>query len=50
MTYKPIKNLTEKEFKRLCGVKPRLFDEMVEVQRARITQTKTKGRAAEVKC
>ncbi len=31
MTYKQIENLGEKEFKRLCGVKPKLFEEMVEV-------------------
>ena len=31
MTYKQVKNLKEKEFKRLCGIKPRLFQEMVKV-------------------
>ena len=31
MTYKQVKNLKEGEFKRLCGVKPRLFQEMVEI-------------------
>ena len=30
MTYKQIKNLREREFQRLCGVKPQLFHEMVE--------------------
>ena len=40
MTYKQIKNLGEKEFKRLCGVKPKLFEEMVEV----LTEKSTKGR------
>jgi hypothetical protein len=43
MTYKQIKNLREKEFKRLCGVKPKLFDEMVEVLKQELPQPKQKG-------
>ena len=43
MTYKQIKNLGEKEFKRLCGVKPKLFDEMVEVLKDKSTKGRPRG-------
>ena len=43
MTYKQIKNLEEKEFKRLCGVKPKLFDEMVEVLKEESTKGRPRG-------
>jgi hypothetical protein len=43
MTYEQIKNLREKEFKRLCGVKPKLFDEMVEVLKQELPQPRQKG-------
>ncbi len=43
MTYKQIKNLNEQEFKRLCGVKPKLFQEMVEVLKPELPQPKQKG-------
>jgi hypothetical protein len=43
MTYKQIKNLREKEFKRLCGVKPKLFDEMVEVLKQELPKPRQKG-------
>ena len=33
MTYEQIKNLKEQEFKRLCGVKPQVFEEMVNILR-----------------
>ena len=31
MTYKQIKKLKAKEFKRLCGVNPQVFKEMTEI-------------------
>ena len=43
MTYKQIENLNEQEFKRLCGVKPKLFQEMVEVLKPALPQPKQKG-------
>lgn len=43
MTYKQIKNLEEKEFKRLCGVKPKLFEEMVEVLQEKSLKGKPRG-------
>jgi hypothetical protein len=43
MSYEQIKNLKEKEFKRLCGVKPKLFREMVEVLQARLPKQKQRG-------
>lgn len=39
MTYEQVKNLKSAEFKRLCGVHPETFTQMVEVVRA---QSKTK--------
>jgi hypothetical protein len=43
MTCEQIKNLKEKEFKRLCGVKPNLFREMVEVLQVRLPKQKQRG-------
>jgi hypothetical protein len=43
MTYKQIKNLEEKEFKRLCGVKPKLFKEMVEVLKEKSLTGRQRG-------
>jgi Helix-turn-helix of DDE superfamily endonuclease len=43
MTYKQIKNLEEKEFKRLCGVKPKLFKEMVEVLKEKSLKGRPRG-------
>ncbi|PSB06865.1 hypothetical protein C7B62_21655 [Pleurocapsa sp. CCALA 161] len=43
MTYNQIKNLEEKEFKRLCGVKPKLFEEMVEVLKEKLLQGRRRG-------
>lgn len=43
MTYEQIKNLKEKEFKRLCGVKPQLFEEMLEVLRKKTPKSRKKG-------
>ena len=43
MTYEQIRNLSAKEFKRLCGVKPKLFQEMVEVLKPELPKPKQKG-------
>ena len=43
MTYKQIKHLNKQEFKRLCGVKPELFQEMVEVLKPELPKPKQKG-------
>ena len=43
MTYKQVKNLGEKEFKRLCGVKPKLFEKMVEVLKEKRPKGKQRG-------
>jgi hypothetical protein len=43
MTYKQIKNLEEREFKRLCGVKPKLFEEMVEVLKEKSLKGRPRG-------
>lgn len=43
MTYEQIKNLKEKEFNRLCGVKPKLFREMVDVLQTGLPQPKQRG-------
>lgn len=42
MTYKQIKNLGEGEFKRLCGVKPKLFEKMVEVLKEKSPEGKVR--------
>lgn len=46
MTYNQVKNLKDREFKRLCGVKPKLFEEMVAILR----QELPKGRQRERTC
>ena len=43
MTYEQIKNLREKEFKRLCGVKPQLFGEMVDVLKQELPTSRKRG-------
>ena len=43
MTYKQIKNLKEKEFRRLCGVKPKLFGEMVDVLKQELPKRRQRG-------
>ena len=43
MTYEQIKNLKEKEFKRLCGVKPVIFQEMVGILRQKLPSSKKRG-------
>lgn len=43
MSYKQSKNLEEKEFKRLCGVKPKLFEEMVEVLKEKSLKGRSRG-------
>jgi hypothetical protein len=43
MTYKQIKNLKNREFQRLCGVKPQLFHEMVEVLKQELPRPRQRG-------
>jgi hypothetical protein len=43
MTYEQIKNLTEKEFKRFCGVKPQLFEQMADVLKQKVPESKNRG-------
>ena len=43
MTYKQIENLKEGEFKRLCGVKPKLFREMVAILKPELPRPKQRG-------
>ena len=43
MTYKQVKNLKESEFKRLCEVKPKLFEEMVAILRQKLPKPKQRG-------
>ena len=43
MTYEQIKNLPEKDFKRLCGVKPKLFDEMVDILKQELPKPRQRG-------
>ena len=50
MTYKQVKNLKEGEFKRLCGVKPRLFQEMVEILKQELPKPKTTRGTTKTKC
>ncbi len=40
MTYKQVKNLKESEFKRLSGVKPKLFEEMVAILKQELPKSK----------
>lgn len=48
MTYKQIKNLGEREFKRLCGVKPKVFEKMVEVLKEKTPKGKLRGGQAKL--
>ena len=43
MTYEQIKNLREKEFRRLCGVKPQLFKEMVDLLKQELPKSRNRG-------
>ena len=43
MTYEQIKNLSKKEFKRLCGVKPQLFQEMVDLLKQELPKSRKRG-------
>lgn len=43
MTYEQIKNLSERQFKRLCGVKPQLFEKMVSILRPKVPESGTRG-------
>jgi hypothetical protein len=43
MSYEQIKNLRPSEFKRFCGVKPELFQEMVEVLKPKLPKPKQRG-------
>ena len=43
MTSKRIKHLNEQDFKRLFGVQPKLFQEMVEVLKPELLKPKQKG-------
>ena len=43
MTYEQIKNLRETEFKRLCGVKPQVFQEMVDLLKQELPKSRKRG-------
>lgn len=43
MTYKQIKKLKAKDFKRLCGVKPQLFEEMTQILKQELPQPRQRG-------
>jgi hypothetical protein len=43
MTYEPIKKLKAREFKRLCGVKPQLFQEMTQILEQELPKPKQRG-------
>ena len=43
MTYEQIKNLKETEFKRLCGVKPQIFEEMVSTLKQELPTSRQRG-------
>ena len=43
MTYEQIKNLKETEFKRLCGVKPQIFEEMASILRQELSTSRKRG-------
>ena len=43
MTYEQVKNLQESEFKRLCRVKPKLFQEMMVNLRQELPRPKQRG-------
>ncbi|MEH2207486.1 MAG: hypothetical protein V7K53_26025 [Nostoc sp.] len=44
MTYEQVKSLKSEDFKRLCGVRPDTFNEMVEVVRSHSQNRKQDGR------
>lgn len=44
MTYEQVKNLKTEDFKRLCGVRPETFTQMVEVARAHSVPKQKTGR------
>ncbi len=44
MTYKQVKHLKTEDFKRLCGVRPETFTEMVSVVQERSPSKKKTGR------
>ena len=48
MTYQQVKTLKPEEFKRLCGVRPETFQEMVEVVRQHSYQKKKPGRPSKL--
>lgn len=48
MTYQQVKTLKPEEFKRLCGVRPETFQEMVEVARQHSHQKKKPGRPSKL--
>jgi hypothetical protein len=48
MTYEQIKNLKETEFKRLCGVKPNLFNEMVDILKQELPKPRQRGGQAKL--
>ena len=43
MTYQQIKNLREQDFKRFCGVKPKVFAQMVEVLKQELPKPLQRG-------
>ena len=43
MTYKQLKNLKKTEFKRLCGVKPKIFEEMVSTLKQELPTSRKRG-------
>lgn len=43
MTYEQIRNLSDQEFKRFCGVKPRLFEEMIGILRQKVPESGNRG-------
>ncbi|MEL6441397.1 MAG: transposase family protein [Cyanobacteria bacterium J06621_8] len=43
MTYEQIKNLSERQFKGFCGVKPQLFEEMIGILRQKVPESGKRG-------
>jgi hypothetical protein len=43
MTYEQIENLNQRQFKRFCGVKPQLFEEMVGILRQKVPESGNRG-------
>lgn len=48
MTYEQVKNLKPELFKRLCGVRPETFAQMVTVVQQQATQKRKPGRPSKV--